>query len=77
MTTAERMRDRAEGQRLELKARRRRSLIHWSASEGFELTNRWTDVFEPVRSRHLIGGRWREVQPIQEAASKIGRFLRE
>lgn len=65
------------GTTLEVRAAWRRSLLRWRVVEGIQVVDNWTDVFEPVRRRHVLGSRWHEVQPVQDAASKIGQFLRE
>jgi len=59
---------------LNVKAQRRR---HWVVItvEGLWVGNRWTDVFEPVRSRRTGAGRWKDLQSVSEAAAKIGAFL--
>ena len=62
---------------LSVRAARRRSSAWLSVSEGLAAANNWTDIFEPVRRRQWVGRRWREVQPIQQAAAKIGAFLRD
>lgn len=74
---ATRLNERTGDSGLEVRASRRRSLLGWSVEEGIEVVDNWTDVFEPVRRRRFFGSRWQEVQPVQEAASKIGWFLRE
>lgn len=62
---------------LEVQAARRRSLWRWEAIEGLEAVNYWTDVFEPVRRRRLLGERWHQLQPVTRAATEVGKFLRE
>ena len=62
---------------LKIRAVRRRSHLRWVVIEGFAIEDTWTDVFEPVRKRPLLSGRWDEVQPVQLAASNVGRFMRE
>jgi hypothetical protein len=62
---------------LTVRAARRRSATWLVVSEGLEATNLWTEVFEPVRRRWWLGRRWREVQPLQQAASRVGAFLRD
>jgi hypothetical protein len=75
-TVAERLNARTEGTTLEVRAKRRR--IGRRVVEGIEVVDRWTNVWEPVRERPAWArNRWREVQPVQTAASKIGTFLRE
>ena len=66
----------AEGS-LVAKAKRRRSVLSWTRTDGLQSLDNWTDVFEPVRQRRLFGRRWAEIQSAQEAASKIGTFMRE
>jgi len=75
-TVAARMMKRYEGEGLEITAHRERSVTKWAVTEGLHAGDYWTDVFEPVRQRRLLGGRWQDVQPVQEAAAKIGAFLR-
>ncbi len=77
VTVAARMNKRNEAEGLEIAAHRERSVTKWAVTEGLHAGDYWTDVFEPVRQRGLLGGRWRDVQPVQEAAAKIGAFLRE
>jgi hypothetical protein len=62
---------------LEVRAARRRSLLTWTVTEGIEVTDNWTDVFEPVRRRGLMSTKWQEVQPVEQAASKVDSFLRD
>jgi len=45
--------------------------------EGLLVWDMWTDVFEPVRKRRVFTNKWTEIQPINEAASKLEAFLRE
>lgn len=74
---ADRLNRRVSGSTLEVRAARRRSFLRWTVVEGLEVTDNWTDVFEPVRTRRLLQSEWTEVQPVQQAASKVGAFLRE
>ena len=78
-SACKRMGERVDGQRLVLGASTRRSWLRWEAVQGFEVIENWTDVllFEPVRSRPLLSGKWREVQAVQTAAANVGRFLTE
>lgn len=48
-----------------------------SVTEGLEVADNWTEVFEPVRKRRRFTSRWTTLQPVQEAAAQIGTFLRE
>ena len=79
VTVAEKLEPLTEGTTLTVRARRRRSLLR--VTEGLEVVDNWTDVFEPVRWRWWwispLADRWSEVQPVQTAASHIGSFLRE
>lgn len=77
VTVAERMNDRYPDPTLIIRASRRRSLLRWSVVEGLEVADKWTDVYEPVRKRRMLVGPWEQVQPVQQAASKIGGFMRE
>lgn len=45
--------------------------------EGLLVWDKWTDVFEPVRKRRVFTNKWTELQPVNEAASKLAAFLRE
>lgn len=74
---AKRLNDRVEGSTPEVEPVRRRSLLYWTVTEGIAVRDNWTDVFEPVRRRRIFGKKWKDVQPVQEAASKVGGFLRE
>ncbi len=58
-------------------SRRRKSLFGWRVVEGLWLGDDWTDVFEPVRWRRLLGDEWLDLQSVREAASNIEGFLRE
>lgn len=62
---------------LEVRASRRRSLIMWSVTEGIEVIDNWTDVFEPVRRRRLLSSKWEEVQPVEQSAASVASFLRD
>jgi hypothetical protein len=62
---------------LEVRASRRRSFLSWSVTEGIEVMDNWTDVFEPVRRRRLMSSKWQEIQLVEQAASNIGSFLRD
>lgn len=77
VTVAERLNARAVAQGLAVASARRRSWRQVEVVEGLHCGDRWTDVFEPVRSRRMLGARWQEIQPVPEAASKIGTFMRE
>jgi hypothetical protein len=65
----------ATEQALEVVATRKRSILF--VTEGLWVGDKWTDVFEAVRRRPHVGRGWRELQSVQEASSRIGRFLRE
>lgn len=58
----------------EVEALRRRTLL--STVDGLWLGDMWTDVFEPVRRRFHLFGRWRQVQSIDEAEAGLEVFLR-
>jgi hypothetical protein len=45
--------------------------------EGLAVKGASTDVFWPVRERAWIGFRWREIESVQDAASRVGAFLRQ
>ena len=77
VTVAGRLRPRAELQGLKVQASRRRSWLRLEVTEGLEAVDNWTDVFEPVRRRHFLTSNWSGVQPVQDAAASIGRFLDE
>lgn len=81
VTVAERLNREASGAELgkeNLTVKARRLSPFWlEVSEGLEAANNWTVVFEPVRQRRRPCRRWREVQPIQQAASRIGEFLHD
>jgi site-specific recombinase XerC len=62
---------------LEVRASRRRSFLAWSVTEGIEVMDNWTDVFEPVRRRRLMSSKWQEIQPVEQAAANIRSFLRD
>jgi hypothetical protein len=63
------------GDTLVVAAYRRRHLT--VVIEGLTVWDKWTDVREPVRQRRVFGRRWTELQPVQEAASKISSYIRE
>lgn len=44
--------------------------------EMLTATNDWTDFFEPVRRRWLWSRRWRQLQPVDEAAANVEWFLK-
>ena len=58
-------------------AARRRSWLNMTLTEGLAIADNWTDAFEPVRRRNLLGGPWTEIQSVGVAATTVGRFLRE
>ena len=60
-----------------MRGTRRRSLRSWSVTEGLLVSDKWTDVFDPVRKRRIFSSHWAGVEPVQEAASRLGTFLRE
>ncbi len=74
---AERLNRRVGDSTLEVRPVRRRSFLRWTVTEGIAVIDNWTDVFEPVRRRRIMRREWEGVQPLQEAASKIGTFLRD
>jgi hypothetical protein len=76
-TTAEKLGKRYRPNSLTVRGKTRFSFFKWTRTEGIQVVDNWTQIFEPVRTRALFGGRWREVQSLQEAASKVGWFLRE
>ena len=75
-TAAERLGERSPHGTLRIRARRRWSLLQWSVLEGLATQDSWTDIFEPVRKRALFSATWPEVQPVQEAAAKVGLYMR-
>lgn len=74
---ADRLNRRASDSTLIVQAARRRSFLQWTVTEGIEVVDNWTDVFEPVRRRRLMSSKWQEIQPVQQAASNVGSFLRD
>ncbi len=52
-------------------------MLSLTVTEGLYFGNLWTDGFEPVRVRRFFTRRWREIQPVAEAASKVGEFIRQ
>src|SRR5947209_20500645 len=63
---------------LRVRPARHMSIRNWTVTEGLEAVDNWTEVFEPVRRRRLLRRwRWTEIQPVAEAASKVGRFIRD
>jgi hypothetical protein len=77
VTSADRMNRRDSDDGLVVRAIRRRSLVRWCVVEGLWVGDNWTDAFEPVRTRRLLRSAWKDVQPLQQAGSKIGTFIRE
>lgn len=79
VTVAERLKPLTDGSTLTVRAGRQYSLLKWRVTEGLEVFDNWTDVFEPVRRRALWsplpGDRWKDIRPVQEAASHVGQFL--
>jgi hypothetical protein len=53
--------------------RRERSTVQ----DGLWAGNDWVDFFEAVRERRSSGGDWISVQPVQDAAIAVVRFLQE
>ena len=74
---ADRMNRRYTDTTLRVRPVRQRTLRAWRVVEGLRAADNWTDVFEPVRRRRFFGRRWTEIQPVQQAAAKIGRFIRD
>ena len=75
-TAAERLTARyCEGGTLRVTAYQQRNLT--KVVQGLAVWDKWTDGTEPVRERRYFSNKWTELQPVQEAASKIGAFLRE
>jgi hypothetical protein len=75
-TVAERLTARyCEGDTLEVAAYQRRNLT--SVVQGLEVRDKWIDYVEPVRTRRYFSTTWTEIQPVAEAASKIGNFFRQ
>jgi hypothetical protein len=73
VTTAERL-SRLSTDTVDVSAYRR-GLVR--VTEGLNAGDLWTYVTpEPVRWRWRFSRRWHAVQPIQDAASKIGSFMR-
>jgi hypothetical protein len=74
---ADRMNRRYADTTLHVRPRRRRLPLRWRVIDQLEAADNWTFVVEPVRRRWLFGRGWDEIQPVKEAASKIGQFIRE
>jgi hypothetical protein len=74
---ADRLNRRVSDSTLEVRAVRRRSSLQWTVTEGIEVVDNWTELFEPVRRRRLMPSTWEEIQPVQQAASNVGSFLRD
>jgi hypothetical protein len=75
-TAAERLTSRyCQADTLKVAAYQRRNLTN--VVQGLQVWDDWTDYDEPVRERRYFSKKWHELQPVQEAASKIGSFLRE
>lgn len=75
-TAAERLTARyCGGDTLRVAAYQRRNLT--KVVQGLPVWDKWTDYDEPVRERRYFSKKWNELQPVQEAASRIGTFLRE
>ena len=82
VTAAERLNHKAQSderpeprERLQVTARRKRSLVQFTVTEGFDFGNLWTVGFEPVRYRRLFTRNWREEQPMADAARKVSEFV--
>lgn len=74
-TAAERLTARyCAGDTLRVAAYERRNLTN--VVQGLQVFDKWTDYTEPVRERRYFSRNWTEIQLVQEAASKIGAFLR-
>jgi hypothetical protein len=75
-TVAERLTSRLpEEETLRVAAYQRRNLA--TVVQGLQVWDKWTDYIEPVRKRRYFSKRWSDIQPVQEAASKVAAFLRE
>jgi len=74
---ADRMNRRYPDSSLSVRPRRRWRLLRWEVVDQLEAGDNWTFVVEPVRKRRPFGGPWKDIQPVAEAASKIGKFIRE
>ena len=77
VTVAERLNREAGGLTSHVRASRQRSWLTLTVTEGLEVADNWTEAFEAVRKRRLPRGAWTEIQPVAQAASTVGRFLRE
>ena len=73
-TVAERMD--AESESYTVLAARRRFLLRWTIEEGLLAFHEANDHFELVRARPFFSESWIDHQPVQEAAAKIGQYLR-
>ena len=67
----------AGGLTSKVRAARRRSWVNRTVTEGLAIADNWTDAFEPVRRRNVLGGEWTSIQTVDEAAATVARFLRE
>lgn len=74
-TFAERMNGSGRADCLEVRPARRSTFTRFKVEEGLWVGDKWTDVFEPVRVRWMLGTSWRELQSVSEAAAKIGTFI--
>ena len=75
-TAAERLTSRyGTGDTLKVAAFQRRNLTN--VVQGMQVWDEWTEYTEPVRERRYFSSKWTDLQPVQDAASKIGTFLRE
>ena len=69
VAVAQRLDVRAAAQGLRVCGALRRSWRQMEVVEGLHFGDRWTDVFEPVRRRRMLGARWYEMQPVADATS--------
>lgn len=76
VAVAERMERSYDLQGLRISASRRRSWRRWQVIEGLSASDLWTDVFEPVRYRRILGSSFCELQTVSAAAASVGEFLR-
>ena len=77
VAAAEGLEGKTTGTTLAVSAVRRRTLRHWTVTEGLEVVDNWTDVFEPVRRRRFWSRHWADVRSVEDAACSVGRFLQD
>lgn len=65
----------AAKQHLAVRASVHRDWFRLEVSQGIEVMDNWTEIFEPVRKRRFGSERWTDIQSPEKAAAKVRTFL--